>query len=99
MVSSFAISRIVLRHKQICIVKNLPSNVVHTKASNDAFETLKSRMIFARVLLISNNIVHEAQFVVATNASKAGIVRVLLQEDTCGSLRPCAYWARKLKIC
>jgi hypothetical protein len=24
---------------------------------------------------------------------------VLLQEDTFGSLRPCAYWARKLKDC
>jgi hypothetical protein len=34
---------------------------------------------------------HEAEFVVATDASKVGIVGVLLQEDTSGSLRPCAY--------
>jgi hypothetical protein len=42
---------------------------------------------------------HDAEFVVATDASKVGIVGVLLQEDTSGSLRPCAYWARKLKDC
>ena len=42
---------------------------------------------------------HEAEFVVATNASKVGIVGVLLQEDTSSSLRPCAYCARKLKVC
>ena len=36
---------------------------------------------------------------VATDASKVGIVGVLLQEDTSRSLRPCAYWARKLKDC
>jgi hypothetical protein len=43
---------------------------------------------------------HEAEFFVATDASyKVGIAGVLLQEDTSGSLRPCAYWARKLKDC
>ena len=42
---------------------------------------------------------HEAEFVVATDASKVGIVGVLLQEDTSGSFRPCAYWASKLKDC
>jgi hypothetical protein len=42
---------------------------------------------------------HEAIFLVATEASKVGIVAVLLQEDTSGSLRLCAYWARKLKHC
>jgi len=33
----------------------------------------------------------EAEFVVATDASKVGIAWVVLQEDTLGSLRPCAY--------
>jgi hypothetical protein len=55
-------------------------------------------MILAPVLLI-RKIGHEAEIVVATDASKVGIVGVLLQEDTFGSLRPCAYWARKLKDC
>ena len=32
--------------------KNLPGNVVHTDATKTAFETLKSRMISAPVLLI-----------------------------------------------
>ena len=40
---------------------------------------------------------HEAEFVVATYASNVGIASVLLQEDIYGSLRPCAYWARKHK--
>jgi hypothetical protein len=31
--------------------------------------------------------------------AKMAFVGVLLQEDTFGSLRPCAYWARKLKDC
>jgi len=55
-------------------------------------------MILAPVLLIPKR-GHETGFVVATDASKVGIVGVLLQEDTSGSLRPCAYWARKLKDC
>ena len=42
---------------------------------------------------------HEAQFVVATDASKVGILGVLLQGDASSSLRHCAYWARKLKYC
>jgi hypothetical protein len=42
---------------------------------------------------------HEAEFVVASDAGKVGIAGALLQEDTSGSLRPCAYWARKLKDC
>ena len=36
-------------------------------------------------------------FVVAINASKIGIAGILLQEDSEGHLRQCAYWARKLK--
>jgi hypothetical protein len=55
-------------------------------------------MILAPVLLIPK-MGHEAEFVVATDASKVGIAGVLLQEDTSCSLRPCAYWARKLKGC
>ncbi len=39
----------------------------------------------------------EAEFVVATYASKVGIAGVLLQEDSNGHLRPRAYWARKIK--
>jgi len=41
----------------------------------------------------------DAEFCFATDASKVGIVGVLLQEDTSTSLRPCAYWARQLKDC
>jgi hypothetical protein len=78
--------------------KNLPGNVVHTDATKTAFETLKSRMISTPVLLIPK-MGHEAEFVVATGASKVGIAGVLLQEDTFGSLRPCAYWTRKLREC
>ena len=53
-------------------------------------------MISALVLLIPKY-GHGAEFVVATDASKVGIAGVLLQEDSNGHLRPCAYWARKLK--
>ena len=78
--------------------KHLPGNVVHTETTIAAFQTLKSRVISAPVLLIPK-MRHLAEFVVATDASKVGIAGVLLQEDTSGSLRPCAYWARKLKDC
>ena len=64
--------------------------MIHTETTKVAFETLKSRMILAPSLLIPN-MGHEAEFVVATNASKAGIDGALLREDTSGSLRPCAY--------
>ena len=57
--------------------KQLPGNVVHTETAKDAFETLKARTISAPVLLISKAI-HDAEFVVATDASKAGIAAVLL---------------------
>ena len=75
--------------------KNLPGNVVHTEATKAAFETLKSRMISAPVLLISKA-GHDAEFFLATDANRIGIAGDLLQEDTSGSMRPCAYWARKL---
>jgi hypothetical protein len=61
--------------------KNLPCNVVHTKATKAAFEKLKPRIIFAPILIIPKA-GHDAEFVVATDASKVGIVGVLLQEDT-----------------
>jgi len=53
-------------------------------------------MISAHVLLVPKS-GQEAEFVVAIDASKVGIAGVLLQEDSNGHLRPCAYWARKLK--
>ncbi len=57
--------------------KNLPRSVVHTETTKVAFETLKSRMIFAPVLLIPT-MGHKAEFVVATDASKVGVAGVLL---------------------
>ena len=53
-------------------------------------------MISALVILILKS-GQEAEFVVATDASRVGIAGILLQEDSDGHLRPCAYWARKLK--
>jgi hypothetical protein len=76
----------------------LPGNVVHTEETKASFETLEARMISASVFLIPKG-EHDAEFVVATDASKVGIAGVLLQEDTSRSLSPCAYWARKLKDC
>ena len=63
---------------------------MHIEATKVAFDTLKSHMISAPVLLI-RKMGHEDEFVVATDAIKAGIFGVLLQEDTFESLRPCAY--------
>ena len=48
------------------------------------------------MLLISKS-VWDAEFIVATYASNVGIAGVLLHENYEGHLRPCAYWARKLK--
>ncbi len=70
--------------------KNLLGNVVHTDVTKADFETLKSRMTLAPVLLIPR-MGHKAEFVVATDASKIGIPGVLLQEDTSCSLRHGAY--------
>jgi len=78
--------------------KHLHVNVVQTEATKDAFKTLKARMISASVLYISKA-AHDAEFVVATEASKVGIAGVLLQEDMSRSLRTCSFWARKLKYC
>ncbi len=65
-------------------------------ATRDAYETVKARMISAHVLLIPKY-GHDAECVVVTDANKVGIDGVLLQEESNGHLRPCAYWARKLK--
>jgi hypothetical protein len=77
--------------------KSLHSNVVNTEATKAVFETLKSRMISAHVLLTPNTW-HEAEFVVATDANKVGTAEALLQENTSGSLRPCAYWFKKQRL-
>jgi len=76
--------------------KSLPVRELHSNTTIAAFEILKARMISAIVLLIPK-FGQEEGFVVATDASKVGIARVLLQEDFDGHLRSCAYWARKLK--
>jgi len=68
----------------------LHDNVFQTKATKASFATLKSRMISAPVLLIPK-MRHDAEFVVAIDASKIGIAGVFSQEDTSGSLIPCAY--------
>jgi hypothetical protein len=47
-------------------------------------------MMSAHVLLIPK-CDQEAEFMVATDESKVGIAGVLLQEDSKGHLRPCAY--------
>ncbi len=39
----------------------------------------------------------DAECVIATGASNVGVAGVLLQKDPDGNLRPCVYWARKLK--
>ena len=70
--------------------------IVHSDTTRAAFETLKATMISALVLLIPN-FGQEAGFVVGTDSSMVGIAGVLLQEDSEGHLRPCAYLARKLK--
>ncbi len=77
--------------------KSLPGRVVHCDATKAAFETLNARMISAPLLLIPKS-GQDAEFIVATtDASKVGIAGVILQEESEGYLRPCAYWARKLK--
>jgi len=53
-------------------------------------------MISPHVLLIPKSC-QNAEFIVAIDVSKVGIAEVLLQEDFDGHLRPCPYWARKMK--
>ena len=57
--------------------KYLPGRVVHSDATRAAFEALKARMISAHVLLIPKS-GQDAEFIVATDASKVGIARVIL---------------------
>ena len=75
--------------------KGKPGKVVWDSTARVAFEALKARMISAPLLLIPK-CGADADFIVATNASNVGLGAVLLQEDSSGSVRPCAYWARKL---
>ena len=76
--------------------KSLPGRAVHSDTTRAAFETLKARMISGHVLLIPKS-GQTADFIVAADASKAGIEGVLLQEDSEDHLRSYAYWVRKLK--
>ena len=75
--------------------KGKPGKVVWDTTTRAAFETLKARMISAPVLQLPA-IGPQSEFIVATDASNVGLGAVLLQEDSEGSVRPCAYWARKL---
>ena len=63
---------------------------MHSDAARAALETLNARMISAHVLLTPKS-GQKSEFVVATDASKVGIARVLLQKDSNGHLIPCAY--------
>jgi len=57
--------------------KLLPGRVVHSDTTRATFETLKARITFAPMLLIPKS-GQEAEFIVATYASKVGIAGVLL---------------------
>jgi len=78
------------------VSKKNPGHVVNSDTTRVDFETFKARMIFVPMLLIPKSS-QEAEIVVATRASKVDIAEVILQEDSEGHLRPCAYRARKLK--
>jgi len=58
-------------------LSHLTGRVVHSDATEAAFEILKARMNFALVLLIPKS-GKEAEFIAAINASKVGIAGVLL---------------------
>jgi len=70
--------------------KSLPGRVVHSDTTMAVFGTLKAKMISAPVLMIPK-FGQNAEIIVATYASKVGSAGVLLQEDSEGHLRPCAY--------
>ncbi len=76
--------------------KPLPGRVLHSDTAKTDFDTLKARVISPHVLLIPKSS-QDAESIAATNASKVAITGVLIQKDSEGHLRPCAYWARKLK--
>jgi len=73
----------------------MPERVVHSDTTRVAFETLKARMMTFVLLIPKSGL--DAEFIIATNVSKVGIAGALLKKDSGGHLRPCAYWARKLK--
>jgi hypothetical protein len=77
--------------------KSLPGRVVHSdivyqgcfrdpKGENDICPCAPDSQIWPR-----------RRICCCENASKVGIAGVLLQEDFDGHLRPCVYWARKVK--
>jgi hypothetical protein len=74
--------------------KSPPQKSTLTPACLEAFETLKLRLIFAPCLILPE-VISDATFTVATNASTVGIASVLLQ-DQGGGLQPVSYLARKL---
>ena len=76
--------------------KDKPRRVVWTNTARITFETLKARLTSAPLLLIPKSGT-DAEFIVATDASDVGLGAVFLLEDSEGEVRPCAYWARKLK--
>jgi hypothetical protein len=55
-------------------------------------------MVFAHEVLVRKSR-QNTELVAAIDASKVDICGVLLQEDTSGYLRPCAYWTWELKFC
>lgn len=76
--------------------KAKPAIVDWTPECQEAFETLKLRLISAPCLAIPE-VGTDATFIVATDASNVGLAAVLLQ-DQGGGPQPVAYWARKLNV-
>ena len=74
--------------------KAKPAIVTWSTECQEAFETLRLRLISAPCLLIPD-IGTDVTFTVATDASNVGLAAVLLQ-DQGGGPQPVAYWARKL---
>ena len=66
-----------------------------THKEHTAFLKMKQLMTTAPVLR-RPNCGRDAEFVIATDASKYGIGAVLLQQDNNGKLQPCAYFAKSL---
>ena len=62
---------------------------------NHAFRTLKTRLTTAPMLVAPRTGPNES-FVLSTDASNKGLGAVLLQEQSDGTLKPCAYWAKTL---
>jgi len=66
--------------------KSVPGNVVHAKVTKVAVQFLKARVISALDLLIHKS-GHEAEYIVAIDANKIGIVGILLLQGSSISLR------------